>query len=150
MNPKLFVIVLLAIACQGPKIKQAPAEELLPTINRFNAAFAAADTTILSALLTNDYMHTNSTSGPWGKTGWLNYVQGQRKKLEQGTLKVEEYSMSDFQSQVYGNAAIVSAVITNAGREDTTSFSKSFKVTHLWIYEDGTWKRAGFHDGKIN
>ena len=144
------VFVLLGFTLSCSQVPTKPNEtSLLEAIDTFNQAFAKADTTTLSKMLTKNYMHTNSASGPWKKPGWLSYVAGQRQKLDQGILTITEYSMSEMEYHLYDNTAVLSAVVKNIGKEDTLSFSKSFKVTHLWVYEDGTWKRAAFHDGKI-
>jgi len=152
MQARIFYFLFFGcfiFSCSERTVKPTEAS-LLEAIDVFNKAFAEADTTTLSKMLTENYLHTNSASGPWKKPGWLSYVAGQKKKLDNGVLTIEEYSMSNIEYQLYGNAAVLSAVVKNVGREDTLSFSKSFKVTHLWVYENDTWKRAAFHDGKIN
>jgi len=152
MQVKLYHILLLvgfAFSCSQSPSKPNEAG-LIEAVDVFNKAFAEVDTATLSQMLTEGYLHTNSTSGPWKKPGWLSYVAGQRKKLDDGTLTIAEYSMSDMEYQFYGNSAVLSAVVKNVGQEDTLSFSKTFKVTHLWVYQDDTWKRAAFHDGKMD
>lgn len=151
MKPNLTLLLLpLFIACTTEKSSLIEKEGFLTSLYEFNQAFAEADVSTLSNLLTESYIHTNGSSGPYNKTQWLSYVESRALKIKEGTLVVKDYNMKDIQMNFYGNTTtIVSGTVIVEGTEDGVSFLKKFKVTHTWHKENDTWKRAAFHDGKI-
>ena len=139
----LCSFIVLITSTQAQKTAE---EQLRDALDRFNQFFNSADVNGLSEMLTDSYIHTNSSSGPYDKSQWLNYVKSRKAKLESGALKVVSYTMEDVKIRLYENSAAVSAIVKTETREKGISSSKSFKVTHLWVKEMGVWKRAAFHD----
>lgn len=153
-----YIFLLLAVAaCQveqrqeqiPEKSVEQKSEELLNAIYDFNLAFAAADATKLEDLLTEQYAHTNGSSAPYSKEVWLNYIKGRKTKIDSGVLVIDDYGMNDIKMTFYDKTALVNGVVYSRGSENEATFDKQFRVTHLWVYEDDRWKRAGFHDGVI-
>ena len=128
--------------------QQNPAE-LFTSIKSFNEAFSNADTATLSTLITKKYVHSNGSSGPYDRNQWLAYVQSRKAKMDQGNLEIQSYEMKDLRIMDYEKSAIVSATVEVKQIEDGLSSTKIFLVTHLWVQENQKWKRAAFHDGKI-
>ena len=98
-------------------------------------------------MLTAKYKHTNGSSAPYNKNVWLNYIKGRKEKMMAGELYIDDYGMKDLQMTFYNNSALVNGVVYAKGTENGITFDKQFRVTQLWVYEAGQWKRAGFHDG---
>ena len=123
----------------------------LPTqLTAFNAAFEKGDVTALASMLTEDYVHTNHSWKSFGKTQWLQYMQSRSEKLAAGDLQIDLYQMDELAIQQHGSSAIVTARIEVRGTEDGTSFFKQFRVTHVWVQQEGRWLRAAFHDTRID
>ncbi len=141
------LVLLLAIGCSK---KQPPSlEGLSDTIEAFNEAFVSGDTTKLASMITDNYVHTNSSWKSFGKEKWLSYMKTRRNKLDDGILRINEYTMDEYSVEPFENTALVTARIISKGTENDISFEKSFRVTNLWVFENGSWKRAAFHDTLI-
>ena len=123
--------------------------EFLQTVERFNLAFAKGNVAELDQMIAQEYLHTNGSSKPIGKDAWMNYVKSRSKKIQSGELIVHHYSMDEVEYQIDGNYAILSARINYVSEESGVKTEKQLRVTHVWIKEDGKWKRKAFQDCRI-
>ncbi len=143
-----FMVVLSVLSCQDSAV-QPDEPGLLEALETFNQAFANADVETLDQMITSNYIHTNSNSKSFGREPWLNYLKGRQSKIADGTLTVQEYRLDDREIAFHGNTAIVTGKIVMSGVEDSNTFSREIRVTNIWVNEKGQWKRAGFHDTRI-
>lgn len=150
----LFALSLaLFLYCSpNPKLEETSAaskEKLLVALQKFNTAFQQGDTKTLDAMITDSYVHTNGTSQAIHKSNWLGYLEKRTERMANGELEVLHYEMGDLGFVHYKDFTIVTGrvLVTNRISQDTVE--NQYRVTHLWINENGVWKRAGFHDGKI-
>ncbi len=145
---KTFLLVILfcisQIACAQHKL-----HDLKETINEFNTAFKEGDVDKLSAMISKNYLHTNSTSAPINKETWIAYLNKRKKEIESKKLVIHTYEMKETRVQQYDDMAIVSAKIITSSTKNGKLNNNEYRVTNIWVLEDGAWKRAGFHDGKI-
>lgn len=147
---KLLSTVLVLLIAIGCSKKQSPSlDELSDTIEEFNDAFVIGDTAKLANMITDNYVHTNSSWKSFGKEKWLSYMKSRRKNLDNGLLQINEYKMDEYSVEAFENTALVTARIISVGLENEVPFQKSFRVTNLWVFENGKWKRAAFHDTLI-
>ena len=123
--------------------------ELRQTIDKFNQAFQEGSVEVLESLITQDYLHTNGSSKSIRKETWLNYLRKREKEIEEGVLKVISYGMDEVEIELYGKAAIVSGRVRVENKRNEEIREQQYRVTHLWIKKSDGWKRAAFHDGKI-
>ena len=146
MKRVLFLIVgLLMISCSIQSVDR----QLEISVNEFNTAFETANVSTLKAMITEDYVHTNSSWKSFGKETWLTYVNERAKKIQDGSLTIHTYFMDEIDIRHHGTAAIVTGRISVDGTENGMHFSKQFRVTQLWILEHERWLRAGFHDTPV-
>ena len=147
-------ILLLCFACKAPEQKQPSQEELKAelreAIDSFNRAFAEADTSKLKSMLTEDYQHSNSYYEAIGKDIWLEYVGQRKADLDSGEMELLDYALDQEQIQVIGNTGILSGRIKVKSRLGPDTSTSAYRITNVWIRDDSIWKRAAFHDGKIN
>ncbi|MEL6143324.1 MAG: hypothetical protein AAFU67_17105, partial [Bacteroidota bacterium] len=57
--------------------------------------------------------------------------------------------MEEMKISMHVNSAILTAVVLVDSSKGGESFKNKYRVTNFWIFEEGSWRRAGFHDGKI-
>lgn len=57
--------------------------------------------------------------------------------------------MRDIDIVQYDDLAIVTAKIVISIVKSGRDHENEYRTTNVWIKEEGDWKRAGFHDGKI-
>lgn len=149
----IFIVVFYLYNCTDKEDNtgksETAREELLAAIAKFNEAFKTCNLTVLKAMITDNYLHTNGNLKSIGKADWLGYLEKRKKAVESGNLEVLTYNMDETAVALYGNMAIVTARISAAGRMQDSIQNNEYRVTHVWIKESGMWKRAAFHDGNI-
>ncbi|NAS11362.1 nuclear transport factor 2 family protein [Poritiphilus flavus] len=146
----LSFLLVLIFACSGKSPDKTANEDTLKTsIENFNQAFASADIEKLEGLITEEYQHTNGNSPAIGKSSWLSYLVKRKSAIESGELVVHDYRMEELKIQQLGGSAIATAKVLVSQTRDSVSEERAFRVTTVWVLEEGTWKRAGFHDGAI-
>ncbi|MEM7104485.1 MAG: nuclear transport factor 2 family protein [Bacteroidota bacterium] len=123
--------------------------ELLKAVHQFNVAFKDSDLAMLDSLTTPNYIHTNGNSRAIRKADWFNYLEKRQSQLSDSTLVVKNYSMDEVRTEIYKDAAIVTAKISVDSDKEGNNSENKYRVTNFWVRENGQWKRAGFHDGKI-
>ena len=147
--------ILLACSNPAPNSKEVEAnpplteKSLLEAIQEFNKAFQEGNVEKLSYMITEDYMHTNSSSKSFGRERWLNFLQGRQEEIASGQLIVSEYVMDQVEIKVYGNTGILTARMKESSEYNGEKQYSEVRITNLWVNEGGKWKRAGFHDNKI-
>ncbi|MEL6254275.1 MAG: nuclear transport factor 2 family protein [Bacteroidota bacterium] len=146
-------ILLCCSGCKKSEVNQPTQEELKfelrEAIDAFNQAFAAADTSRLRTMLTEDYQHSNSYYEAIGKETWLEYVGQRREDLDSGEMELLGYGMDQDQLQIIGNTGILSGRINVKSRFGVDTFKVAYRITNVWVKVGESWKRAAFHDGKI-
>nr|WP_298794055.1 nuclear transport factor 2 family protein [uncultured Allomuricauda sp.] len=146
---RLIIIVLgLCLANCQTKRSSEP-EKLAISIEKFNTAFAEGNLEVLYAMTTENYLHTNSSSRVIGKTDWFNYLKKRNKDLKSGAIEVLEYQLDETKIEHHDNTAIVTGKVRVVIQDSTGTKISQYRITNIWVYEDGTWKRAGFHDGRM-
>lgn len=123
--------------------------QLKARIYQFNLAFEKGEADILAQMITDRYIHTNGASEAINKDSWLTYLKKREAEIKFGHLQVLAYQMDAMQIELYDQTAIVTGKVLVTEKREITVTQKSYYVTHVWVVEDGMWKRAGFHDGKV-
>ena len=151
--PPLLFLLLFLLSCNRdlPTNKDiSVARNALPLVlKKFNTAFANGDLAILDSLTTENYVHTNGSSKVISKTDWFNYLRQRNHLLKSGDLKVLDYSLKEQQIEYHGTTAIVTGKVQIVTRDSLGTKEQEYRITNIWVYGNGGWKRAGFHDGKI-
>lgn len=148
----LLSIALALIHCSSPNHNDkslATKESLLKTIDKFNTAFNTGDVKTLESMVTDNYLHTNSNSESIRKEDWFNYLRKRKKDIDSGILSVSSYNMDQTRVEIYNSTAIVTARISVSSITSGEVKENQYRVTNIWVFQQGKWKRAGFHDGKI-
>ena len=138
----LLSITLLAgiISCT------APTKSVAAALEAFTEAFRTADIEALDQMLTDDYVHTNTGASPIGKAAWLDWMASRREQLARGDYVMETYELEEPEIALYGTAAVVTGMVHASGTSNNQPFDNRIRVTNLWVYEHGRWRRAAFHD----
>lgn len=153
MKYKLLVIISLVpllMACEPSQDASDHLDQLKSTLDRFNQAFAKADLETLDRHTPENYRHTNGNSAAFGKESWFNYLKKRKADIDSGVLVMEKYEMSEIDIQLHGNSAVITGKVLTKGVNKGEAFERQLRVSHFWILVDGIWKRAGFHDTRID
>ncbi len=147
--PYLLFLFLLGCQSHNTQDQAPPIQSLEEAIAKFNAAFAEADVEKLSAMITDDYRHTNGHQASIDRQAWLQYLKKRKAALASGALQVSRYELVDPVITKYDASAMLTGIIEMEGVQDSLPFSQKIRITNLWVIDDGKWKRAAFQDAKI-
>jgi len=153
MKSPAFGLIFLCLCCGSPKGKLLTDREkiaLEETIDAFNQAFAVCEVQKLQQLITDNYKHTNGNNPAISRKQWLNYLNRRKAQIESGQLVVNRYELSEREIEFIGNTALLTGKVTVEGVRDSVSFSREIRISNFWVLQEGQWKRAGFHDTRIN
>ena len=149
----IFLVFCTAISCKTEHSQNsnlaAEKEKLMTRVVEFNMAFEAGEIEKLQTMITNNYVHTNGNSKSIHKEDWLAYLKQRKKQLSSGRLTVKNYEMHDTEIEMHKQTAIVTAKVSFTTITPNEQKESEFRVTNLWVKEEGIWKRAGFHDTRI-
>ncbi|TQV81062.1 nuclear transport factor 2 family protein [Aliikangiella coralliicola] len=147
-----WCVFLLAITWSGLAFsasENSPEEKLLRSaIEKFSSAFVKADLKILDKMLTDNYVHTNSGSKPFGKQAWLGWLKTRKQELDNGLLKYDFYKTEELKVYFHGDSAVVTGRNIASGVKGKEPFNIDIRFTHFWVKIEDSWKRAAFHDAK--
>ena len=124
-------------------------EELRSRIALFNSAFQNGEIEQLELMITDHYLHTNGGSQSIRKKDWMAYLKKRKEEISSGDLVVDNYKMDEVQMEFYQDLAIVTAKISFTSTRNGEGKENEMRVTNVWIKEEGVWKRAAFHDTRI-
>ncbi|WP_242084260.1 nuclear transport factor 2 family protein [Aestuariivivens sediminis] len=128
---------------------QEEKETLIKRIEEFNAAFIDGNVDKLESMITDNYLHTNSSSKVIRKDDWLAYLVKRKNEIESGKLIVKDYKMDETEIEIYDNMAIVTGKISFSTSKLDEQKEHEIRITNIWIKDKDIWKRAGFHDTRI-
>ncbi len=116
----------------------------------FGRAFVEADVPTLDALLADTYVHVNGSSGNvLNRNEWLTWVKTRQAELEAETLVVGDYRIEELEVVLFGEAAVVTGVAISSGIRNGDLFETRLRISNVWIFGGGAWRRAAFHDSPI-
>lgn len=151
MKYLVLICFLILFSCQNTLPKEGLLKvELETALDEFSQAFLRADEAALSTMLTDRYMHSNSGSAIIRKKNWLDYIKSRKAELDSGKLKIDSYENQDVAIEIYGNTAVVNGLNIAKGVRDSVPFQTRISFTHFWVREEEGWKRAAFHDSKLD
>ncbi|MEO9803236.1 MAG: nuclear transport factor 2 family protein [Reichenbachiella sp.] len=144
-----LALLLVGVACTVEVSTESDSSQLNQTIDEFNKAFEMCDIQTLDRLTTEPYVHSNGNNPAITKKEWMAYLKKRKAQLDGGQLKVTKYALSEKKVTLHDQSAIVTGLIEMAGMLDSLSFSRKIRVSNFWIKENNQWKRAGFHDTRM-
>ena len=149
MRLYFYLLPFFLISCVQSEKNEIPHKELAITFEKFNNAFAEGNLAILDSLTTENYLHTNSNSKVITKDEWFNYLRKRNKQLESGAIRILDYEFTEQKIEFHGTTSIITGKVKVVSKDSLGTKESQYRVTNIWVFKDGGWKRAGFHDGKI-
>ena len=150
----ILLVIIVFQSCKtetGHKLNSSEEETiLLKRVEEFNLAFKECDIEQLETLITENYLHTNGNSRSIKRNTWLGYLEKRKLEINNGNLVVNTYDMKEVEIEIYDEMAIVTGRIITSNTKSGENQENEYRITNIWVKEERNWKRAGFHDGKIN
>lgn len=148
---KLISAVILSffllLSCTQPPDDQLIKQRIL----EFDTAYKTGDVEKLDQMISFDYLHTNPSGNIVTRESWLNWNTSRADAIKSGDLVINTYETSELNIRIKNQTTVVaSGINTSSGIDKGEPFETKVRFTHLWILEDGAWKRTVFHDSYLN
>jgi hypothetical protein len=149
MRLPIYLMLLLLLSCSQSQKHKVPYNELPIILEKFNTAFAEGNLAVLDSLTTKNYLHTNGNAKVISKNEWFDYLKKRSELLDSSIVQVLDYRLTEQKIEHHGTTSIVTGKVKVTTKDSLGTKEIQYRITNIWVYEDGLWKRAGFHDGKI-
>ena len=146
MKNCVFVLVLIAAAtlitagqAKGEKMKN----EILKLEEAFTQAVIKNDVKAVENIVTDDWMIIDADGRVIDRTRFLEVMRS-------GALTHEEMKSEEEQVRIYGDTAIVTALVSVKGAYAGTRFSSHERATDVFIRRDGKWRCVLTHTTRLS
>ncbi|MBO6524228.1 MAG: nuclear transport factor 2 family protein [Balneolaceae bacterium] len=139
--------LFLILSC----IKQPDQQLIAQRIQEFDTAYKTGDVEKLDEMISFDYLHTNPSGNIVTRENWLNWNISRARAIESGELVISAYETSELNIRIKNQYTVVASGVNYAsGTDKGEPFETKVRFTHVWVLEDGLWKRAVFHDSYLD
>jgi len=124
--------------------------EVKALVIQFANAYRAGNTQVIDRLLASQYSHINNGGKPIDREAYLDWNRKRKAKLTSGAWSIASYDLSELKVTAFQESAVATGVVTASGERDGKGWNSKVRFTNLWIRENGAWRRAAFHDTKLD
>jgi ketosteroid isomerase-like protein len=144
--PVLVVVSLPIIAppvwraAAGDSAKNGDEQALIDIEYQWANAYVSADADKLAAILSSDYVQTNTRARVTDK-------EEEVADLRKGTFRYEKFETTEMKVQLYGNAAVVTGLIAAKGTDKASgkTIEGHMRMTDTFIRQNGKWQVVASH-----
>ncbi len=124
------------------------AEEVRQAIDELNAAVVAGDLKTVASRLGERYFHT-SVAGLWDRAECFEKLLiPLSEQIKAGDIKYEVARTEDLHVEMYGGDTAIAVGRFTLKRSNSPRLNQG-RFTHVWVKEDGRWKRAAYHSHEL-
>lgn len=124
---------------------QARNETVEQTIRRLESERSQAslrgDFATLERIVADDFSTVGTSGAVRNKAQWI----GDHKS---GALKVESQTFADVNVRVYGDAAIITGLMTQKGLDKGKDISGQVRFTRVYVKRNGQWQIVAGHNSR--
>jgi uncharacterized protein (TIGR02246 family) len=134
----LFIPVAAATPAQAENVEQ--------TIRRLDSersqAIVLGDTATLERIYADDYSSVGTSGAVRNKAQAI-------ADNKSGSLKIESQSFDNVNVRVYGDAAVITGVVTQKGRDKGKDISGQSRFTRVYVKRNGQWRIVAGHSSRL-
>ncbi len=136
-----------AASSSTPAAATTPAstENVEQTIRRLenerSQASLQSDTAVLDRILADDFSTVGTSGAVRNKAQWL-------ADNKSGALKAESQIFDNVNVRVYGDAAIVTGLMTQKGQDKGQDISGQIRYTRVYVKRNGQWRLVAGHNSR--
>jgi ketosteroid isomerase-like protein len=136
--------VLIGLTCFGLTVSvwAGVEEDLIKLENDWNAASIKSDVKALGAMLSDDFLSTDSGGRVYNKAQTL-------EQIGSGQDVVTSAVSDDFKVRVYGDAAVVMARYVGKETFKGKDVSGEYRYTDTWVKRGGRWICVASHGSRL-
>jgi uncharacterized protein (TIGR02246 family) len=109
--------------------------------NERSQASVRSDTATLDRILADDFSTVGTSGAVRNKAQWL-------ADNKSGVLKAESQSFADVNVRVYGDAAVVTGLMTQKGQDKGADISGQIRFTRVYAKRNGQWRLVAGHNSR--
>ncbi len=137
------MLLVLAPSSSTRADQSADQSQIKKVTDRLLAAQQKGDTGVLEGLLTDDFVGIHGDGTTETKAQYLASIRA-------GTLKYDEIDVRDSRVHIYGDAAVVYALLTFTGKLNGKQFTGvDLRNTRIWVRQQGDWKCVGYQVTRV-
>jgi ketosteroid isomerase-like protein len=125
-----------------PMNQEQTVAELTRLDAEFQRAVGAKDVAAVAKFLADDYILVTASSRIMTKQELL-------KEIAPAGLTWEMNASREVSVRVYGDTAIVTALLEQKGIDNNERFDSPVRYTDTWLREDGTWRQIAAHASPV-
>jgi len=115
------------------KERDAKHDELVSIEKEMARAIQWNNGTIFRRIYGDDFVGVLPTGQTMDKTGWINAI-------ETSGVKYTSFVASDIQVRMFQETAVVTCLWSSRGTQGTKSFTRQWRVIHVYVYGQRGWK----------
>lgn len=136
----LTSIVAFAAAGGGAAVAaEAPDRALIDQLTRqadaWDKAIVRKDREAIAGNMSEDFRQIDAAGGIEDKTSFLEDVLSPK-------LRIEPYTVEDFEVRVYGDVALLSGRTRMTGAYDGKAFNTHYRYIDVYVRKNGVWRVA--------
>lgn len=135
-RPFLLLLAAAAFVCA------ADSDPIQTTEREFGRALAANDLMALDHLVSSDLLYTHSGANTDTKTTYLG-------SLKSGNQKYVMFDYDKLESRMYGDTALVFAVVHVKSLTKGTESESHLRIIHVWVKQNGQWQLVAHQSTKL-
>jgi len=141
---------LVPVAGRPPERKsdEAVARQLMQMERDWSAAFLKHDTATVERILADDYVGTDGRGVLTDKAAELREVAAPAPGAPPAWVVLDE-QVGDMKVRVYGDAAVVTGVVTERVRFEGDESTVRYRRTTVYVKRAGRWQCVSFHGSRI-
>ncbi len=134
---------LIACFCCLPLVAQAQqrsadGDKVLELEKKWTESYKNRDISILSSLLSADFVITVEDGSTFGKEGYISHSAD-------STVHVDVAEMSELRARVHGNTVVVIGAYHEVGTSKGKRYNYHDRLTDVWMKIDGKWQVIASH-----
>ena len=130
----LFAVPLFANAQQ----RSSDTEKIVALEKKWAEAYKQRDVSMLSSLLSEDFIITVEDGSTYGKLGYISHSAD-------SSVRVETAELSELRVRGHGDIAIVTGAYHEEGSSKGTPYEYHDRLTDVWVKSDGRWQVISSH-----
>jgi uncharacterized protein (TIGR02246 family) len=137
-----------AASLSTPVAAAAPiqTENVEQTIRRLDSersqAIVRGDTATIERIYADDYSAVNTSGAVRNKAQAI-------ADHKSGALKIESQSFDNVSVRVYGDAAVITGVVTQKGQDKGKDISGQSRFTRVYVKRNGQWRIVAAHSSRV-
>jgi len=128
----------LSILSNAQQKMTSDEEKVLSLERKWAEGYKHREISILSSLLSEDFIITVEDGKTFGKEGYISHSAD-------SSVRVEAAELSDLRVRVHGNVAVVTGAYHEDGNSNGKRYDYRDRLTDVWMKTDGKWRVIASH-----